>query len=225
MRIAYDVTPLSHPRTGVGNYILGALEGMAEIGGHELVAFGPVSIRGRKLLNETLAGVDVERRIVTASVRARDPTRVGATRQAAGRALRRHASTCSTSATGCARHSAAVSARRWSTTSAHSASRSACIARTVPMHAGTAEEARTADVVIVNSEFTANDVAERLGVARERIHVAYPGVAELFRPDGPSSFTDPFIFSTATSNWRKNLENLRARIRSARRGAAAGHAR
>ena len=26
MRIAYDVTPLSHPRTGVGNYILGALE-------------------------------------------------------------------------------------------------------------------------------------------------------------------------------------------------------
>ena len=30
MRIAYDVTPLSHPRTGVGNYILGALKGMLD---------------------------------------------------------------------------------------------------------------------------------------------------------------------------------------------------
>jgi len=60
VRIAYDVTPLSHSRTGVGNYILGTLEGMVEAaaGEHELVAFGPVSIRGRKLLDETLSGVD-----------------------------------------------------------------------------------------------------------------------------------------------------------------------
>ena len=67
MRIAYDVTPLSHPRTGVGNYILGALKGMLDAGGaaHELVAFGPVSIRGRKLLDEALDGLDVERRIMT----------------------------------------------------------------------------------------------------------------------------------------------------------------
>ena len=66
MRIAYDVTPLSHPRTGVGNYILGALRGMLENGGdHELVAFGPVSMRGRKLLNDALTGLDVERRIVS----------------------------------------------------------------------------------------------------------------------------------------------------------------
>jgi len=57
VRIAYDVTPLSHPRTGVGNYILGALAGMLEAGGgHELVAFGPVSIRGRALLDATLDG-------------------------------------------------------------------------------------------------------------------------------------------------------------------------
>ena len=57
VRIAYDVTPLSHPRTGVGNYILGALKGMVEAadGSHELVAFGPVSIRGRRLLDATLA--------------------------------------------------------------------------------------------------------------------------------------------------------------------------
>src|SRR5262249_30006377 len=65
VRIAYDVTPLSHPRTGVGNYILGALNGMLEEGGGELVVFGPVSIRGRALLDEALAGLDVERRLVT----------------------------------------------------------------------------------------------------------------------------------------------------------------
>ena len=67
MRIAYDVTPLSHPRTGVGNYILGALKGMVEAaaGEHELVAFGPVSIRGRKLLDEALAGLPVSCSVVT----------------------------------------------------------------------------------------------------------------------------------------------------------------
>jgi len=65
VRIAYDVTPLSHPRTGVGNYILGALQGMVEAGGQELVAFGPVSIRGRPLLDRALDGIDVERRLVT----------------------------------------------------------------------------------------------------------------------------------------------------------------
>jgi len=66
VRIAYDVTPLSHPRTGVGNYILGALKGMVEAdGSHELLAFGPVSIRGRKLLDAALADLTIERRIVT----------------------------------------------------------------------------------------------------------------------------------------------------------------
>jgi hypothetical protein len=67
VRIAYDVTPLSHPRTGVGNYILGALRGMVEAtdGSQELVAFGPVSIRGRKVLDEALADLPVERRIAT----------------------------------------------------------------------------------------------------------------------------------------------------------------
>src|SRR5437660_4797029 len=66
VRIAYDVTPLSHPRTGVGNYILGALKGMLAVGGdHELVVFGPVSIRGRATLHAALEGLALERRTVT----------------------------------------------------------------------------------------------------------------------------------------------------------------
>ena len=71
MRIAYDVTPLSHPRTGVGNYILGALQGMlaAAEGEHEFVVFGPVSIRGRKLLDETLENVQVDKRLLHSLLR------------------------------------------------------------------------------------------------------------------------------------------------------------
>ena len=67
MRIAYDVTPLSHRRTGVGNYIVGALKGMLEAPGpeREIVAFGPASIRGRGLLDETLEGLPVEKRFLT----------------------------------------------------------------------------------------------------------------------------------------------------------------
>ena len=30
MRIVVDATPLSHPRTGVGNYLRGSLRGLAE---------------------------------------------------------------------------------------------------------------------------------------------------------------------------------------------------
>ena len=67
MRIVYDVSPLTHPRTGVGNYIRGALWGMAQANGgeHELVAFAPASFRGRGRLDAALDGIDAERRIVS----------------------------------------------------------------------------------------------------------------------------------------------------------------
>jgi hypothetical protein len=67
VRIAYDVTPLSHTRTGVGNYVRGALAGMLEAGEgeHDLVAFGPVSVRGRRELERNLDGLAVQRRVLT----------------------------------------------------------------------------------------------------------------------------------------------------------------
>ena len=55
--------------------------------------------------------------------------------------------------------------------------------RTVSMHTGTARAAASCDLVFTNAEFTANDVVERLGIPRERIRVALPGVDERFRPD------------------------------------------
>ena len=64
MRIAFDVSPLSHPLLGIGNYIQGSLSGLAEVAGeeHEIVAFAPTSIRGPARIREAVAGIDVELR-------------------------------------------------------------------------------------------------------------------------------------------------------------------
>ncbi len=211
MRIAYDVTPLSHPRTGVGNYILGALRGMVEAGGgHELVAFGPVSIRGRPVLDQALDGLPVERRIVTVPF-AHATRRVWGTlgRPPAERFLRSFD---------------VLHFTDWMRPPQRAGLRTTMIhdlgplryperlhPRTVRMHTVNAREARSCDLVFVNSEFTAGDVAERLGVARERIRVAYPGVGPEFSPDGTRfDKGSPYVFTTATEDWRKNLETLRA---------------
>jgi len=211
VRIAYDVTPLSHPRTGVGNYILGALRGMVEAGGgHELVAFGPVSIRGRPLLDQALDGLPVERRIVTVPF-AHATRRVWGTlgRPPAERFLRSFD---------------VLHFTDWMRPPQRAGLRTTMIhdlgplryperlhPRTVRMHTVNAREARSCDLVFVNSEFTAGDVAERLGVARERIRVAHPGVGPEFSPDGTRfDKGSPYVFTTATEDWRKNLETLRA---------------
>src|SRR6266536_2862163 len=65
MRIAFDVSPLSHPRTGVGNYIRGSLAGLVEAAGgaHVVVAFAPTSPQGLKAIPAALAGIPVELRL------------------------------------------------------------------------------------------------------------------------------------------------------------------
>jgi glycosyltransferase involved in cell wall biosynthesis len=210
MRIAYDVTPLSHPRTGVGNYILGALKGMVAAGGaeHELVPFGPVSVRGRKLVDESLEGLGVEQRLLM--VMPAHPARrmwgvLG--RPKAERFLGSFD---------------VMHFSDWMLPPQRSGLRATMIhdlgplrfpehlhPRTVSMHTATAREAATCDLVFTNSEFTAADVAERLGVGRDRIRVAYPGVDERFTPDGERrTFAAPYVFTTATEDWRKNLATL-----------------
>jgi glycosyltransferase involved in cell wall biosynthesis len=211
VRIAYDVTPLSHPRTGVGNYILGALRGMlaAGDGAHEVVAFGPVSVRGRRLLEETVDDLDVERRFMTFPL---------------AHALRRTWSRL-------ARPPAerfiggfdVLHFSDWMYPPQRSGARATMIhdlgplhfperldRRTVAMHAGTARAAARCDVVFVNSEYTANDVVATLGIPRGRIRVAYPGVDDVFSPnDDGARAGRPYAFSTATDTWRKNLDTLR----------------
>jgi glycosyltransferase involved in cell wall biosynthesis len=209
VRIAYDVTPLSHPRTGVGNYILGALKGMLEEDGGELVAFGPVSIRGRGLLDETLAGLDVERRIVTVPFAHATRRAWGALRHpVAERLLGRFD---------------VLHFTDWMRPPQRDGVRATMIhdlgplhfperlhPRTVSMHTTNAREAQRCDVVIVNSEYTAADVRQRLRIGEERITVAYPGVGPEFSPEGPRyGDGSPYVFTTATVDWRKNIETLR----------------
>jgi glycosyltransferase involved in cell wall biosynthesis len=206
VRIAYDVTPLSHPRTGVGNYILGALKGMAEAadGSHELVAFGPVSIRGRKLLDATLADLPVEQRIATVPL-------AHAVRTAWSRLGRPPAERFLGQAD-------VLHFTDWMVPPGRPRVRATMIhdlgplryperlhPRTVRMHTATARAAASCDVVFTNAEYTATDVVERLGIPRERIRVAYPGVDTHYRPDG-ERYEDgrPYVFTTATDDWRKN---------------------
>jgi glycosyltransferase involved in cell wall biosynthesis len=207
VRIAYDVTPLSHPRTGVGNYIHGALEGMVEAGGgeHEIVAFGPVSIRGRKLLDKALDGLPISRAVVT--VPFGHAVRTAWTRLGFPRAERFVGPVD------------VVHFSDWMVSPSAAPVRATMIhdlgplryperlhGRTVSMHTATAEAAKTCDIVFTNSEFTASDVVERLGIPPERIRIAYPGVHARFSTKGERrDLGRPYVFTTATEDWRKNL--------------------
>src|SRR6266508_3462480 len=62
MRVAVDVSPLSHQRSGVGAYLLSLLYGLVE-NGAEVVAFAPVSVRVKRQVEEALGDLDVERRL------------------------------------------------------------------------------------------------------------------------------------------------------------------
>jgi glycosyltransferase involved in cell wall biosynthesis len=210
VRIAYDVTPLSHPRTGVGNYILGALKGMLDAPGpeRELVVFGPVSIRGRRLLEETLAGLDVERRFVTA-------LSAHLARRAWTTLRRPHAERF-------LGEFDVLHFTDWMSPPQSRGVRATMIhdlgplryperlhPRTVRMHTANARAAANCDVVFTNSSFTANDVIERLALLPERVHVAYPGVDMRFQPHGEGrDLGRPYVFTTATEEWRKNRSTV-----------------
>jgi hypothetical protein len=73
------------------------------------------------------------------------------------------------------------------------------------MHTATARAAASCDVVFTNAEYTANDIVEQLRIPRERIRVAYPGVDVRYRPEGERrELGRPYVFTTATEDWRKN---------------------
>ena len=209
MRVVVDVTPLSHPRTGVGNYIRGSLRGLAESAGdkHEIVAFAPVSIRSRGRLEAALEGIPVERRLVTL------PPSAPFWRTLWSRSGRPPVE----------RLTGALDVFHfsdWMYPRQRGGLRSTMIHDLVPLrfpnwvHPRTRRQnvakyrhaARTCDVIVVNSEFTANDVAERLGFPRERIVVAYPGVDERFTPEaGPRGDN---VLMLAPGDPRKNHANL-----------------
>ena len=211
MRIAFDVSPLSHTPLGIGNYIRGSLSGLAEAAGgrHEIVAFAPTSLRGPGRIREALAGIDVELRTwpLPASHAIRTLwSRAG--RPPAERILGRFDVLHFTDWM-YPPQSAGVRATtihdlvplhypEW------------CTARTVSMHSRKFENAaRTCDLVFVNSAYTGQDVERTLGVPGERIHVAHPGVRQPFGLDGAAAdLGAPYVLTVATLEPRKNLETL-----------------
>jgi glycosyltransferase involved in cell wall biosynthesis len=69
---------------------------------------------------------------------------------------------------------------------------------------------RKADALVAISKTTADEVAARLDVPRERIHVVHPGVDEHFRGAAPSrnGSGPPYLLTVATEEPRKSLTTL-----------------
>jgi glycosyltransferase involved in cell wall biosynthesis len=211
VRIAFDVSPLSHERTGVNNYILGSLCGLAEAaaGEHEIVAFAPTSPEGRRVIAATLEGLSVELRLRTLvgahgwrtawSVVGYPPAERWLGKfdvlhftdwmyppQARGlRATTLH-------------DLVPLHFREWVTKRTHA------------MHRRKARNAAlTCDVLFANSAFTADDFATTLEFPRERIVVAHPGISSVFSADGPAAeLGRPYVLTVATLEPRKNLGTL-----------------
>jgi glycosyltransferase involved in cell wall biosynthesis len=211
MRIAFDVSPLSHTPLGIGNYIRGSLSGLVEAaaGEHEIVAFAPTSLRGPGRIRSALDGIDVELRlwplpwshaVRTAWSRAARPAAerllgpfdvlhftdwMYPPQRAGVRATTIH-------------DLVPLHHPEW------------CTPRTVSMHSRKFENAaRTCDVVFVNSAYTGRDVEETLGIPAERIHVAHPGVRAPFGLESAAAdLGAPYILTVATLEPRKNLATL-----------------
>jgi glycosyltransferase involved in cell wall biosynthesis len=211
MRIVVDVSPLSHRRTGIGNYIRGSLAGMAELaaGEHELVAFAPASPAGRREIDSSLAAIPVERRLPTLPL-------AHVVRTAWSRFGRPPAE----------RFVGAFDVLHfsdWMYPPQRAGLRTTMVHDLVPlrfphwvhprtrrMHAAKYRNAaRTCDLVFTNSRYTAREVAEQLGIPEERIVVAPPGVDAGLAPDGPrTELGRPYVLTVATLEPRKNLDTL-----------------
>jgi glycosyltransferase involved in cell wall biosynthesis len=211
MRIAFDVSPLSHGRTGIPNYIRGSLGGLVEAaaGRHEVVAFAPTSLAGPKAIAAALDGLDVELRtwpLPYSHAWRTAWSRLG--RPAAERLLGRfdvlHFSDWMYPPQGAGVRATTlhdvVPLRfpEWVTP------------RTLAMHRRRdANAARTCDVVFANSAYTAADAERFLGIAPERLRVAHPGVDPRYSADGPAAdLGAPYVLTVATLEPRKNLQTL-----------------
>ena len=212
MRIAFDVSPLSHERTGVNNYIRGSLAVLAEAArprGHEIVAFAPTSPAGKRVIPEALAGIDVELKLLslwgahgwrTAWSMAGYPP--------AERFVGRFD---------------ALHFTDWMYPPQRRGVRATTIHDLVPLHHPEwttkrtqamhgrkyRNAALTCDVVFANSAYTADDFASTLDFPRERVRVAHPGVAPEFTAEGDSAdLGGPYVLTVATLEPRKNLGTL-----------------
>jgi glycosyltransferase involved in cell wall biosynthesis len=209
VRIVIDVSPLALARTGIGNYIRGMVAGLCEVAvpEHELVAFGPSGPRGRQRIREVFATLPVVQW---------NPLLPHAARKVWSRWGR-------VPVEGLVGPLDVFHFSDWMYPPQRGGLRVTTIhdlvplrfpewvqAETLRIHLPKYENAkRTCDRIVVNSRFTRNDVAERLGVPDERIVVAYPGIDPRFRPDGEAAdLGGPYVLGVSTLEPRKNLPTL-----------------
>jgi glycosyltransferase involved in cell wall biosynthesis len=214
VRIVIDVTPLSHLRTGIGNYMLGMLGGLAEAadGRHELVHFAPTGPRNVRRLQAALDGIPGTRRLIVIPPPSNVWRKLWSRQQRvpvellAGKLDVFHFSD-------------------WMYPPQRAGLRTTTIHDLLPLHHPEWIDPRTralhvpkyrhaaesCDLIFANSRFTADDVARTLGFPRERVVIAYPGIHERFRPEGRrQDFGGPYLFAAATLEPRKNLDTLLA---------------
>jgi glycosyltransferase involved in cell wall biosynthesis len=211
VRIAFDVSPLSHPLLGIGNYIQGSLRGLAEVTGeeHEIVAFAPTSIRGPVRIRQALDGIDVELRTWRLPLSHALRTAWSMAGRPAAERLLGDVDVLHFSDWMYPPQRGGVRATtvhdlvplhhpEWTT------------ARTRSMHSRKyANAALTCDLVFVNSRYTGDDVVTTLGVDPAKVHVAHPSVKDAFVPAGPAAdLGAPYLLTVATLEPRKNLQAL-----------------
>jgi glycosyltransferase involved in cell wall biosynthesis len=218
VRIVVDVSPLSRPLTGIGNYIRGMVAGLAEAadGEHELVAFGPSGPRGREGIREALDGLPVELRL---------PLMPHGVRKAWSRwqqyPVERVVGPLDV-----------FHFSDWMYPPQREGLRATTVHDLIPLHHPEWVEpetvrmhgpkyehaARTCDRIFVNSRFTGAEVVELLGVPEERIRVAYPGIDPCFRLEGEAAdLVGPYVLAVSTLEPRKNLPALVAAFSELRR--------
>jgi glycosyltransferase involved in cell wall biosynthesis len=215
-----DVSPLSRPRTGIGNYIRGMVAGLAEAGAgeHELIAFGPSGPHGRRRIRESLAELPVELRL---------PLLPWAQAWRSGWSRAEWPPVESVAGPLDVFHFS-----DWMYPPQRGGLRATTVHDLVPlrfpdwvepatlrMHGPKYKNAAgTCDRVFVNSHFTAGEVRELLGVADERIVVAYPGIDPRFRPEGEQAdLGGRYVLAVSTLEPRKNLPALVAALTVLRR--------
>jgi glycosyltransferase involved in cell wall biosynthesis len=206
MRIAVDVTPLSVPRSGIGNYIRGAVGGL-EAAGCEVVPFALTSAAGAQQIAVALGG-----------------RRARILRAPAANVLRRGWSTAGRPPL--ERVLAAVDGTLlsdWWYPPQRGGVRATVVHDLVPLHHPEWVSKRTllghratyrrllpgCDVIFANSAYTRDDAVRTLGLDPARVVVAHPGVDERFDAAGPAAdLGQPYVLALGTLEPRKNLGAL-----------------
>jgi glycosyltransferase involved in cell wall biosynthesis len=207
VRIVVDVTPLSHPRTGIGNYMLGMLGGLAQAaeGRHQLVFFAPTGPRNVRRLWSALAEIPGDRRLAVV------PPPSNVWRRWWSRSQRIPVELFTEGLD-------VFHFSDWMYPAQRGGLRTTTVHDLGPLHhpewvdEGTRalhvpkahHAALTCDVLFANSRYTADDVERTLGVPAEKIVVAYPGIHPRFQPDGPAA-TGDYVLAVGAGEPRKNL--------------------